>query len=152
MKKLITLSLLMLLASCAIAQVTVPRYGITKNNDNTGRVLTYAFVTTIDVAQAAIDTVFFTPNAWETTWRPSALNDSCVVKLTSNTATYHVGDMFTIMLSKGSGNGRIRFGGSQFIISTTISTGIALAANKSMIMTLRWNGAKWIESYKMVQP
>lgn len=152
MKNIILLFLLIFTISVS-AQVTTPRFGTTKYGDNSGRVLTYAVITTTDVTSATIDTMLFAPNAWETIWRPSAnLADSCVIKFSSTTTGYHVGDIFTVFLSKGSGAGRVRFGGSQYISSTANATGIAIPANKSATIRLRWNGSKWFEEYHVVQP
>ncbi len=134
----------------ASAQST-PRFGTTSSTDNTGRVLTYAYTTTVDVAQATIDTMYFQPTAHETIWK-ATLSDSCVVKLSSTTTSYRVGDIFTVMLAKGTGAGRIRLGGSKAKGSTTTSTGIALAANKRMIVRYMWDGSYWVEISRVVEP
>jgi hypothetical protein len=153
MKKAILLISAIMFSVMAYSQATTTRFGATKNSDNTGRVLNYAVITTTDVAQAAIDTVLFVPNAYVTIWRPSAnLADSCVVKFSSTTTTYRVGDQFIIMLAKGTGDGRIRLGGSKFIGTTQASTGIAIAANKSAVIKYIWNGAFWVEISRTVQP
>jgi hypothetical protein len=153
MKKILSILLVFALTSCAVAQITTPRFGTTKNQDNTGRILTHAIITTTDVTSATIDTLLFTPNAWETIYRPSAnLADSAVYKFSSTTTNYRVGDQFTIFVSKGTGAGRIRFAGSKVITSTALSTGVALAANKSLCMRFRWNGSKWIEESRVVEP
>lgn len=153
MKKYLFSLIALVIVACVPAQTT-PRYGYTKNSDNTGRVLTYALVTTTDVTSATIDTILFAPNAWETIWRPSAnLADSCVIKFSSTaTSNYKVGDTFTAFLTKGTGNGRVRFGGSVYVSSTVNSTGIAIAATKQAVIKLRWNGTKWFEEYHTVQP
>lgn len=149
MKKLFSI---LALATClTISAQTTPRFGTTPSRDNTGRTLTYALTTTVDAAAATIDTVNFQPNAFETVWY-ATLSDSCVVKFSSTTTTYRVGDSFTIFLSKGTGNGRIRLGGSKFIGSTAAATGIALPANKKMYVRYRWNGSHWIECERMVEP
>lgn len=152
MKKLI-LSLFLFACILVSAQQTTTRFSASPLGDNTGRVLTYAVITATDVTAATIDTMYFQPNAWETIWRPSAnLADSCVIKFSSTTTNYRVGDGFTVYLNKGTGAGRVRFGGSQYISSTVNSTGIAIAANKSAVIRLMWNGTKWFEVYHTVQP
>jgi len=157
MKKIILIAILGLFASCAVAQVTSPRFGTTKNDDNTGRVLTYAIVTTTDVTAATLDTILLTPNAYETLvcmktgTAITNLADSVCYKFSSKTGTYKLGDRVTFTISKGTGAGKIKFGGSQYILSTA-SAAVALAANKSLIMTFRWNGQKWIECERVVQP
>jgi hypothetical protein len=151
MKKLLFLSLLSMLITSGVAQTT-PRFGITKNNDNTGRVLTYALITTTDVTSATLDTIVLRPNAWHTIVRPSAnIADSVCYKFASTSMTYSLGDVCTFMVSKGTGAGKIKFGGSVIILSTA-SAAVALAANKSAILRFRWTGTKWIEETRMVQP
>lgn len=151
MKKII----IFLLAICglaATAQVTTTRFAATRFGDNTGRALTYAIITTTDATSATLDTITIAPNAWETIVRPSAnLADSVCYKFSSTSTSQRVGDVCTFMISKGTGAGRVKFGGSVFILSTA-SSAVALAANKSLIMRFRWNGSKWIEESRMVQP
>lgn len=155
MKKLI--SILFLFAFAIVTAQTSPRFGVGKNQDNTGRVLTYAVITTTDLAQATLDTITITPNAWETLvcmktgTAITNLSDSVCYKFSSTTTNYQLGDKVTFMISKGTGAGKIKFGGSKYILSTA-STAVALAANKSLIMRFRWNGSKWIEETRVVQP
>lgn len=156
MKNLIFL-LLMAFTVSLTAQITDPRFGTTKNADNTGRGLTYAVVTTTDVTSATLDTILLAPNAHETlvcmkTGRVMTnLADSVCYKFSSTTGNYKLGDVTVFMISKGTGAGKIKFGGSQYVLSTA-SSAVALAANKSLIMRFRWNGAKWIEESRVVQP
>jgi hypothetical protein len=134
------------------AQSTSPRFGTSSGRDATGRVLTYAVITTTDLAQAALDTITFSPNAFETIFRPSAsIQDSVCYKFSSTTQTYSLGDICTFIVSKGTGAGKIKFGGSVVIYSTA-SAAVTLAANKSAIIRFRFNGTKWIEESRMVQP
>lgn len=140
------------------SQVTAPRFGTDKFSDNTGRVLTYAIVTTTDVTSATLDTITLKPNAYETLvcmktgTAMTNLTDSVCYKFSSTvTGGYKLGDQVTFMISKGTGAGKIKFGGSVYVLSTA-SAAVALAANKSLIMRFRWNGSKWIEETRMVQP
>lgn len=151
MKKI--LSILFVAATLFVgAQSTSPRYGTTNSKDNTGRVLTYAVITTTDATSATLDTITFNPNAFATIFRPSAnIADSVCYKFSSTSQTYSLGDICTFMVSKGTGAGKIKFGGSVVILSTA-SAAIALAANKSCIIRFRFNGTKWIEETRMVQP
>lgn len=156
MKKLIFLFLLAFTFSVS-AQITAPRFGTTKSQDNTGRVLTYAVVTTTDVTSATLDTITLLPNAYETLVCMKTgtvmtnLTDSVCYKFSSTTDKNKLGDIVTFMISKGTGAGKIKFGGSQYVLSTE-SAAVALAANKSLIMRFRWNGSKWIEEARVVQP
>jgi predicted HAD superfamily phosphohydrolase len=145
-------------ATVSVAQKTTPRFGTTKNDDNTGRVLTYAIVTTTDLAQATLDTITLVPSAYETLvcmktgTAITNLSDSVCYKFSSTEVNKNrVGDRVTFMISKGTGAGKIKFGGSVYILSTA-SAAVALAANKSLIMSFIWNGSKWIECERVVQP
>lgn len=158
MKKISLLSILFAFAFGAVAQVTLPRFGTTKNSDNTGRVLTYAIITTTDVTSATLDTILLAPSNYETLvcmktgTAMTNLTDSVCYKFSStSTSGYKLGDQVTFMISKGTGAGKIKFGGSVYVLSTA-SAAVALAANKSLIMRFRWNGAKWIEETRVVQP
>lgn len=151
MKKL--LFILSTIAVFAATAQTTTRFSATPSGNNTGSGLTYAVITTTDVTSATIDTITFQPNAWETIWRPSAnLADSVVIKFSSTTTTYKVGDSFQVFLKKGTGAGRYRMGGSQYIVTFTNSTGVAIAANKSATIRFRWNGSKWMEVERTIEP
>lgn len=157
MKKFLSILLAVLTISFATAQVTAPRFGTDKYNDNTGRVLTYAVISTTDATSATLDTITITPKAWQTLvcmktgTAMTNLTDSVCYKFSSTTTTYKLGDAVTFMISKGTGAGKIKFGGSQYILSTA-SAAVALAANKSLCMRFRWNGSRWIEETRVVQP
>jgi hypothetical protein len=153
MKYILALIAILSIASLT-AQNTIPRFGITKSQDNTGRALNYNYINTSDVAQAALDTILLSPNAWLTVVTPSVnLNDSVCYKFSSNTGSYRVGDQVVIMVSKGTGAGKIKFGGSKYILSTG-SAAVAIAANKSATIRFRWCGTcnAWIEESRVVQP
>lgn len=149
MKKYISL---FLLSTLFVSAQTTTRFSSSSLGDNTGRVLTYAIITATDAVSSTLDTITIKPNAWETLVRPSAnINDSVCYKFSSTPGTYYVGDICTFMVSKGTGAGKIKFGGSQYTLSTA-SNAVALAANKSLIMRFRWNGQKWFEESRVVQP
>lgn len=155
MKNLI-LALFTLSCACVSSQ-TSPRFGTSKNTDNTGRVLTYAVISTTDLAQATLDTILIRPSNWHTIvcmktgTAMTNLSDSVCYKFSSTTTTYSLGDVVEFIISKGTGAGKIKFGGSQYILSTN-SVAVALAANKSLTMWFVWNGSKWIEYARVVQP
>ena len=79
MKKLIFLLLCALSSLVVSAQSIAPRYGITENDDNTGRVLTYGYVVGNDATGNDSITVFI--HDYETLLRPSAnITDSVNIK------------------------------------------------------------------------
>ncbi len=154
MKKYI-LSILFLASLFVSAQSTSPRFSTSSLGDNTGRVLTYAVITTTDVTASAIDTIAFTPNAWETEFKPSAnLADSVVYKVL--TSRSYLGDKLLFYIKKGTGAGAVKFfnqasTGAKFITSTATAN-VAIAANKTAIIAFVFNGTVWVEQSRMVQP
>ncbi len=160
MKKLLFILISFLAINLASAQstaTTTPRFGTATKDDNTGRVLTYAVISTTDLAQATLDTLTIQPNAYQTLvcmkvgTAMQNLSDSVCYKFSSKNTVYRLGDQVTFMISKGTGAGKIKFGGSQYIISTA-STAVAIAANKTLIITFVYNGTKWVEVSRMTQP
>lgn len=148
MKKIFSLLAIITLSISVFAQSTTPRYGITKSRDNTGRVLTYNFVATND--DAGNDTISTTPNAWETIIRPSSnLTDSVNIKCPLTNC--YVGDYLTVIVTKGSTNGAVRFPSAYFITSTSTQR-CTITANKTAIFRFQFNGVKFIEISRLVQP
>lgn len=150
MKKYIFLILSIgLLISCAFAQSTTPRFGTTKNQDNTGRILTYKFVSTADATGA--DTVKLVPSAWETLIIPSAtIKDSLSYSLSSITNCY-AGDIMICSFTNSSGSGhKIKFVGSNWQFGSSGSS-ITLTASKRANITFAFDGAAWVEISRIVQ-
>lgn len=148
MKKITALLFLVAISLVTFAQSTTPRFGIAKNQDNTGRVLTYALATTNDAA--GNDTISITPNAWETILRPSSnLTDS--VNIRAYLTKAHLGDYLTVIINKGSGAGGVRFMSTYFVndVSTNRYT---VAASKTNVFRFQFNGVKWIMIGKTIQP
>jgi hypothetical protein len=147
MKKLILIALVAF-SFTAIAQSTGTRFGATKNKDNTGAILNYKVVTSADAA--GNDTIFVYPNAWETIVRPSAnIVDSVNIK--APLTNCRLGDYLTVFVTKGSGAGVIRFPSAYFI--TTASTfRYVLTASKTAVFRFQFNGVKFIEISKLVEP
>lgn len=148
MKKITALLFLVAISLVTFAQSTTPRFGIAKNQDNTGRVLTYALATTNDAA--GNDTISVTPNAWETILRPSSnLTDS--VNIRAYLTKAKLGDYLTVIISKGSGAGGVRFMSTYF--KNDVSTNrYTIAANKTAIFKFQFDGSKWIMCGKTIQP
>ncbi len=143
MKKFILLLLVGVFSLAASAQSTTPRFGITANQDNTGRALTYKYVTVTDVAAA--DSVVARPAAWKTIYRVTLL-DSLTFKQPVVTNCY-AGDNITIIAAAASGTPKLKFTGSlwQTAGTATLSTGLRA------VITLVFDGAKWVEAGRVVQ-
>lgn len=143
MKKILFLMAFMVsLVTIASAQSTSPRFGTAKNQDNTGRVLTYNLVSVTDAAGA--DSVTLVPSAWETVVKVAAL-DSITFKSPTVTKCYY-GDNLTIMVSGTSGD-LIKFTGSNWVSAGTAT----LSSGAVAIIRFRFNGSKWVEESRVVQ-
>jgi len=148
MKKIISLLFLLAFSVSMYAQSTSPRFG-TGVRDNTGRVLTYKLVTPAADA-AGNDTVFFSPNAWETIVR-SSVNITDSVNYKPSLKNVQLGDNLIVMVSKGTGSGAIRFPSTLFTCDVAISR-YTLAANKTAVFVFKFNGTRYHMVSKTIQP
>lgn len=142
MKKIFAFVFALACFSVVNAQSTSPRFGTLKNQDNTGRVLTYKLVSVTDAAGA--DSVTIAPNAWETIYKVAAL-DSITFKSPTVTNCYY-GDIVTLIVTGTSGD-LVKFTGSNWISQGTATLSSGLKA----IIRFRFDGAKWVEESRVVQ-
>lgn len=148
MKKIISLLFLLALSVSMYAQSTSPRFG-TGVRDNTGRVLNYKLVTPAADA-AGNDTVYFSPDAWETIVR-SSVNITDSVNYKPSLKNAQLGDNLIVMVSKGTGSGAIRFPSTLFTCDVAISR-YTLAANKTAVFVFKFNGTRYHMVSKTIQP
>lgn len=143
MKQLIFSILFLLVGSLAVdAQSTSPRFGTATNQDNTGRVLTYKYLTLTDAAGA--DSLTIRPAAYHTVYRVD-LADSLFLKSPSVADSY-AGDQVTIVASGASGD-LLKFAGTNFITAGTAT----LSTSARAIIHLVFDGSKWVEASRVVQ-
>lgn len=135
MKKFILISILALsfLGSLA-AQATTPRFGTSRNSDNTGRVLTYGYD-----AISYDDTVTVAPNAFETIYKYTTLTGNCIIYATETKC--RVGDKVFFLFNLASGGARTVTFGTGFTASATMVVDSAQAAS----VTFMYNGSNFIE-------
>lgn len=138
MKKILILSIIMIMGMCAFSQSTSPRFGTTKNQDNTFRTLTnvkigYTFV-------SGADTIKLNPNAFQTFVMPDSLADSLLVRFTPITRSYFGDRVFFTAIAKGSSR-KVKF------YATNLSAGATLTClqNKRVTITFMFDGIKWVE-------
>lgn len=142
MKKFISF-LFVLFAFVAVnAQSIKPRFGTVPGDDNTGRVLTYAYKTVTEVAGA--DSTLLVPSAWQTIVRVS-LADSIYFKSPVVTKSY-AGDNIVIVASGASGT-KVKFAGTNFISAGTAT----LSTSGRAVIRFIFDGAKWVETGRLVQ-
>lgn len=143
MKKIIFILTLVVFAFGANAQSTSPRFGTTTGSDNTGRVLTYKYQTVTDASGA--DSTTLNPNAWKTIVRV-ALTDSIYFKSPVVTRSF-AGDQLVIVASSSASGKKVKFAGTNFITAGTATT----STNNRAVITLIFDGSKWVESGRIVQ-
>ena len=124
------------------AQSTLPRWGTGANNDNTGRVLTYAYKSITDAAGA--DSTQLVNTAYSTTVRV-ALVDSFYLKSPVVTKSY-TSDRLVIIAVGASGT-KLKFAGTNFISAGTAT----LSTNGRAVISFVFDGAKWVEDGRYVQ-
>lgn len=143
MKKLIALLFLVAFTATSFAQ----RFGTSKNQDNTGRVLTYALVTTADVAGA--DTIKLNLNAFETFVKPSSVVDSLTYSF-SSVSNAKLGDRVEFLFINSSGSGhKIKFVNNVQVGSSGAS--ITLTSSKRANISFVFDGVYWVEEKRLVQ-
>lgn len=142
MKKLFSLLFLIAIVALANAQSTTPRFGTAKNDDNTGRVLTYKFFAVTDAAGA--DSIVAVPRAWQTNYRVS-LTDSLTFKQPNITYSY-AGDNIRIIASGASGT-KVKFYGTYWQSAGTATLG----STGKAIIEFVFDGTNWIEAGRYVQ-
>lgn len=143
MKKVFVLfSMLVMCIAFVSAQYTTPRFGTGKNDDNTGRVLTYKYLTLTDAA--GTDSTSIYPNAWQTNYS-IALTDSLTIKNPTLTKSY-AGDNIRFIVTGASGT-KLKFYGANFVTQGKVT----LSTSGVAIIELLFNGTKWVESGRNVQ-
>lgn len=133
MKKLFSFIALAGLVFTLSAQITTPRFGTTANKDNTGRVLTYAYVAPAYAASYAI-----VANAYETTVKMGTLTGAQT--LTATVTNCHVTDKLSIVFVADGTNRVVTF-------STGFASGGNITVNSSTTMTVNFvfNGTGWVQ-------
>src|SRR6267154_5442882 len=134
MKKFIILSLLVVCSFLVNAQTSTPRFGTTKNQDNTGRVLTYGYVAPVYAA-----TYNIVPKSYETTVKMGTLTGA--LTLTSAITQLYAADKLSIVFTADGTNRVVTF-------STGFASGGNITVNASTTMTVNFvfNGTTgWVQ-------
>ena len=141
MKKVLFI-LSIIFATNAIAQSTSPRFGTTKNKDNTFRTLTNKLVSVTDVDGA--DSVTLSPSGYNNLINVSAL-DSLTFKSPTVTNCY-LGDELTMVIVGTSGD-KIKFTGTTWVSAGTAT----LSSGLNAVIRFVFNGNEWVEASRVVQ-
>src|ERR1700752_2706398 len=121
------------LTSGGIAQTTTPRFGITKNTDNAGRVITYAYS-----APAITATTVITPKNYDNLYAINCGTLSPAINFTATSA--YLGDRVTF-ITTATASSTITLGGN---VLTSAST-YTVASGKYSTITFVFNGANFAE-------
>ena len=145
MKNLLSLIVLFCLTmGVSFAQYTAPRWGTTKNKNNTGSVLTF---NKVDYTFATgVDTLKLSPAASETYVQVPAMTDSLVIQVLSVKASYF-GDKIFITTSASAATRKLKFATSNITGAGTASPG----SGKRVIIVLMFEGTKWVEVSRYVE-
>lgn len=143
MKKLFSLLFLMAFTIAMVAQSTTPRFGTTSKDDNTGRVLTYAYKNVELAASQA--SAYQIPNAYFTTIRVQTLTHA----LTDSVAvTYaHLGDHIEFIFTADTLTaGRVVTFGNHLKSAGTLT----VAKSKKATAVFVFDGTAWIEEDRTI--
>jgi len=138
MKKYFAILMLVCIGSFASAQSTSPRFGTLKNQDNTGRALTYGYVTPAYAASVAL-----VPRYYDTTVKVGQLTGN--LTLTVTVTNCYVGDKLEIVLAADATDRTVTF-------STGFTSGgtVLIPASGTFCYYFTFNGVGWIHASKSV--
>jgi len=142
MKKIVLFLSFIIAVIVTNAQSTSPRFGTLKNQDNTGRVLTYGLKSYTDATGA--DSVIVTPSFYQTIYKVTLVDSFCF-KTPVTTVSYY-GDNIKIIAIGASGT-KVKFSGSSWITSGAAT----LSSNGRAVIDLVFDGTYWVEANRTVQ-
>lgn len=125
--------LLLIVSTVVLGQYTTPRFGTAKNQDNTGRVLTYRYA-----APTYASTYALGPNAYETTIVFDTLEGA--MTLTSSVGSCHIADKLSLVFFADGTNRVVTF-------STGFASGGNITVNSGTKMTVNFvfDGVGWVQ-------
>lgn len=147
MKKLIALSFLLAFTSCVLAQSTSPRYGITKNQDNTGRALAYG-ATTITPTSTMVTVSSVVNNKYYN--YVTVASSSISPTFTANVTGAYLADKIDMVIKADATGTRTITLGTNFIANA--ATTQTLAASKQALFRFIFDGSKYVEVARSIQP
>lgn len=135
MRKFISLIALMFAFTVlASGQSTVPRFGTNKNQDNTGRILTWKYT-----QPSYDDTVTVVPSAFETIYKMASLTGN--IDLFATETYSRVCDKITFMFFASGGARTVTFR-----TGFTASATMVVDSAQSATVTFMYNGTNYIET------
>lgn len=140
MKKIVGILFLIAFTLSVSAQVTTPRFGTAKNQDNTGRVTTNAYTT-----PTWTGTVSVNANASYSTIKPAVFSGTVSVTVNAVVTNAHVCDKLELLLSSGSATSATITFGTNFKPKTATTV---LSSSKKTVVSFVFDGVAWIEEYR----
>ena len=131
------------IASASFAQSTSPRFGTLKNQDNTGRVLTYKLISVTDAAGA--DTTIIKANAFTTLVKVASVDSVMFGQPVVTSCAY--GDKLEIIATATTGTPKLKFTGDKWKSAGTATMSTGLRA----VINFVFDGSKWVEYSRVVQ-
>lgn len=127
---------------------TQPRWGGSGANvDNTGRVLTYKYLTVTDATGA--DSVRLNPQSYQTIVKYTAVDSLAFVALAGN-GRAAIGDQLTFLVTNSAGAGhKVKFVGAFWAVGS--GGDITLTASKKATIKWVFDGFVWVEQSRTVQ-
>jgi len=149
MKKLIFLLAIIATMFAVQIEAQAQRFGTLKNQDNTYRALNVGLINY--TIAAGVDTIKAIPNAFETHVRvTTTLTDSVAFQIKATTNS-KLGDKIYLQARSDGSTRKLKLVSStNLIVGST--TSISLVANKSAILTFYYDGTRWLEVDRFVQP
>lgn len=144
MKKFLSLLALLVFVLVVSAQSTSPRFGTLKSQDNTGRTLSYGYVTATDAA--GFDSIKVTPKNYETIYNLTISTDSLRFGSPVLTQSY-AGDIIKIIISSGSTGKKLTFKSPNIIGQGTLTS----TTKGKAVIAMIFDGSKWVELYRLAQ-
>lgn len=141
MKHIIFAIAALLITSTAFAQSTSPRFGITIGGDNTYRVLNNDYTSVTEAA--GNDTLTFRPTK-HTNYYRLTMTDSTTFSISSVANSYAADEI--VIIASGTSGDLLKFIGSNLLTAGTAT----FTTNERAIITLVFDGAKWVEASRAV--
>lgn len=131
----------------AQAQFTYPRYGLAKNQDNTGRVLTFG-ATTITPTSTMVTVSSVVNNKYYSVVSVAATSISPT--FTANITYAYLADKVDLVIKADATGTRTITLGTNFIANAAATQ--TLAASKQAMFRFVFDGSKYVEVARSIQP
>ena len=144
MKKFIFSIIAILAVTFVSAQSTSPRFGTAKNQDNTYRALTLGATTVTPTS-----TLVTLPAQTKFTNIVTVASTSLSPTFTANVSSSYLGDQMKVLVAANSAGTRTITLSTNLIGTATTQT---VEASKKASFTFLFDGSKWIETSRCVEP